>query len=100
MDCVSSIIDFYNSKLNDKQIDSRKFSRVYLSTILIKIMNGFTEGKTDDLELKNCLILLVNLFTDLESPDHYNDKGRNAKEIVNDDKVEYKEILKREFLNN
>ncbi len=100
MDCVAHILDFYNSKLSTKEVNPNHFSRLYLSNLLIKIMKNFSEGKTKDLELRNCLILLVNLFSDNDSPDHYNEKGKNVKEIIGAERSAFKEILKNEFLSN
>ncbi|MFW9950577.1 MAG: hypothetical protein ACFFKA_10705 [Candidatus Thorarchaeota archaeon] len=100
MDCVASILDFYNNRIIEENVNSKMLSGVHLSNILIKVMKNFSEGKTDELELRNCLILLVNLFSDYDSPDHYNDKGKNVKEIVNEEKSKYIEILKEEFEKN
>ncbi len=100
MDCVANILDFYNRKSKDEEIDISQFNKVWLSNLLIKIMNNFNSGRTNDLELKNCLILLVNLFSNNDSPDNYNHKGKSTKELVNNERDDYKEILKSEFLNN
>jgi len=100
MDCVANILDFYNRKSKDEEIDLSQFNKIWLSNLLIKIMNNFNSGRTNDLELKNCLILLVNLFSNSDSPDNYNHKGKNTDELVNNERDDYKEILKSEFLNN
>jgi hypothetical protein len=98
MDCVAQILDFYNRKIDDKQAPLNY--KLYLSNLLIKIMKNFSEGKTNDFELQNCLILLINLFSDHDSPDHYNNKGKNANDIADEEKSLFKEILKREFINS
>lgn len=100
MDCIANILEFYNKKSKEGEIDLSKFSRVYLSNLLIKIMNNFNSEKINDLELRNCLILLVNLFSGGDSPDHYNHKGKSTHDLINSEKAEYKEILKAEFLGN
>ncbi|NHJ21069.1 MAG: hypothetical protein EAX91_09015 [Candidatus Lokiarchaeota archaeon] len=100
MDCIANILEFYNKKSKEGEIDLSKFSRVYLSNLLIKIMNNFNSERINDLELRNCLILLVNLFSNNDSPDHYNHKGRSTHDLINNEKAEYKEILKAEFLGN
>ncbi len=100
MDCIANILDFYNNKSKDEEIDISKFNRVYLSNLLIKIMNNFDSGKTNDFELKNCLILLVNLFSNNDSPDNYNHRGKGTQDLVNSEKREYKEFLISEFLSN
>ena len=100
MDCVENILDFYNRKSKDEEIGLSQFNKVWLSNLLIKFMHNFNSGRTNDLELKNCLILLVNLFSNNDSPDNYNHRGKNTQELVDNERTDYKEILKSEFLNN
>ncbi|NVM16878.1 MAG: hypothetical protein HWN80_04125 [Candidatus Lokiarchaeota archaeon] len=100
MDCIANILDFYYRKSKDEEIDLSQFNKVWSSNLLIKIMNNFNSGRTNDLELKNCLILLVNLFSNNDSPDNYNHKGKSSQELVNNERTTFKEILKSEFLNN
>ena len=100
MDCVANILDFYNRKSKDEEIDLSQFNKVWLNNLLIKIMKNFNSERINDLELKNCLILLVNLFSNNDSPDNYNHKGKNTQELVHKEKSAYREILKSEFLNN
>ena len=100
MDCITNILDFYSNKSKDEEIDLSQFNKVWLSNLLIKIMKNFNKGRTNDLELQNCLILLVNLFSNDDSPDFYNKKGKNVRELVNDDRTNYMDVLKSEFLKN
>jgi len=100
MNCVANILDFYHRKSKDMEDDLYRFNKVYLSNLLIRIMKNFNRDKNNDLELQNCLILLVNLFSNDESPDFYNKKGMDAHELINSDRSLYTEILKSEFLNN
>ncbi len=100
MDCVANILDFYDMKSKSMEGDLASFNKGYLSKLLIKVMNNFNNDKNNDLELQNCLILLVNLFSNDESPDFYNKKGIDAHELINSDKSIFTDILKTEFLNN
>jgi hypothetical protein len=100
MDCIANILDFYNKKSKDGEIDQSQLNKVWLSNLLIKIMKNFNSRRTNDLELQNCLILLVNLFSNNDSPDNYNHKGKSTQELVNNERTDYREILKSEFLNN
>ncbi len=100
MDCVANILDFYNMKSKSMEDDLASFNKGLLSKLLIKIMKNFNRDKNNDLELQNCLILLVNLFSNNESPDFYNKKGIDAQELINSDKSVFTDILKTEFLNN
>ena len=100
MDCIANILDFYNIKSKSMEDDLESFNKGCLSKLLIKIMKNFNRDKKNDLELQNCLILLVNLFSNNESPDFYNQKGIDTHELINSDKITFSEILKSEFLNN
>jgi len=100
MDCVANILDFYNRKSKDREDDLPNFNKVWLSNLLIKIMENINKDKNNDLELQNCLILLVNLFSDDDCPDFYNKKGIDTHELGNSDKLHFTDILKSEFLNN
>ena len=100
MDCVANILDFYNMKSKSMEDDLASFNKESLSKLLIKVMKNFNKDKNNDLELKNCLILLVNLFSNNESPDFYNKKGIDAQELINSDKSVFTDILKSEFLKN
>ena len=100
MDCVANILDFYNMKSKSMEDDLESFNKGCLSKLLIKIMKNFNRDKKNDLELQNCLILLVNLFSNNDSPDFYNQKGIDTHELINSDKITFSEILKSEFLNN
>ena len=80
--------------------DLSKFNKVSISNLLIKVMKNFNRDKNNDLELQNCLILLVNLFSNDDTPDFYNKKGIDTHELINSDKLHFTEILKTEFLNN
>ncbi len=100
MDCVANILDFYNRESKEREDDLPNFNKVWLSNLLIKIMKNFNKDKNNDLELQNCLILLVNLFSNNDSPDFYNKKGIDTLELVNSDKIHFTDILKSEFLNN
>ncbi len=100
MDCVANILDFYNRESKEREDDLPNFNKVWLSNLLIKIMKNFNKDKNNDLELQNCLILLVNLFSNNESPDFYNKKGTDTQELINHDRTLFIDVLKTEFLNN
>jgi hypothetical protein len=100
MDCIANILDFYNRKSKDEEIDLSQFNKVYLSNFLIRVMKNFNSGRTYDFELSNCLILLVNLFSNNDSPDNYNHRGKDTEELLNSERSAYRDILKSEFLGN
>jgi hypothetical protein len=98
MDCIASILDFYNKKSKDEEIDIFQVNKVYLSKLLIRVMKNFNSRSTNDFELTNCLILLVNVFSNNFSPDNYNHRGKDTEELINSERTAFRDILKSEFL--
>ena len=101
MDCIAQIMEFYHNKAKSAN-DPVQFNRVWLSNLLIKLMRTFNGKATpeDNFQLRSCLILLINLFSNNDSPDHYNKKGKGSKELSAKEKEFFKELLANEFLNN
>ena len=97
MDCVTQILEYYNKRSMGEIIDITLTNKVQLSNLLIKLMNRFNQAPIDKFDLRNCLILLVNLFSDDDCPDHYNKKGKSAKELSDEEKQIYREMLLTEF---
>lgn len=94
-------MEFYHNKVREN-LNPIQFNKIFLSTLLIKLMKSFNGNATkeENLRLQNCLILLINLFSNNDSPDHYNKKGKGVNKLSEDEKDLYKEILANEFLNN
>jgi len=101
MDCIAQIMEFYHNEAK-KAHNPIQFNKVCLSNLLIKLMRNFNGRATreDNLLLQNCLILLINLFSNNDSPDHYNKKGKGVSELAEAEKELFREILANEFLNN
>ncbi|MFW9772991.1 MAG: hypothetical protein ACFFA2_09275 [Promethearchaeota archaeon] len=101
MDCIAQIMEFYHKKAKEASTPIQ-FNKVYLSNLLIKLMRNFNGKvtKEENLQLRNCLILLINLFSTDDTPDHYNKKGKRANKLTGTEKNLYREILTNEFLNN
>jgi hypothetical protein len=101
MDCIAQIMEFYHNKAKSAH-DPVQFNKVCLSNLLIKLMKNFNSKATpeDNFQLRNCLILLISLFSNNDNPDHYNKKGKGSKELSSKEKEFFKELLANEFLNN
>ena len=100
MDCVSQVLEFYNSKVSSKEIEDRDKKSLYLSKLLIRVMNCFSEERIDSLELRNCLLILVNLFSNVPGPDNYCNRGRSAESLPVEEKAHFKALLFDEFQKN
>jgi hypothetical protein len=94
--CIDKILEFYE----DQSIVNTPQGRIWLSQVLIRLMKDLDEGRTDFLEVRNCLILLLNLFSNIESPDHYHNKGKNSKELSELEKRQLFGLLKSELGKN
>ena len=92
MDCLDKILDFYNNKDTEELRDIR----IRLGQILIKLMDDLKNPINLD-RVQNCLILLINLFFDIESPDHYHLQGKSSKELTKDELDRLNELLLKEL---
>ena len=100
MDCVNQVLEFYNSKVSSKEIEDRDKKSLFLSKLLIRVMNCFSEDRIDSLELRNCILILVNLFSNVPGPDSYCNQGKSAQSLPAEEKVHLKALLLKEFQNN
>jgi len=98
MDCLTRVLEFYDKKEKEGLCQS-DLNRVWLSNLLIKIMSKFN-GNSNSLELRNCLILLVNLFDNNEGADHYLNKGKALEELSQGEKSIFKQIMASEITKN
>ena len=98
MDCLTRVLELYDKKEKEglSQLD---LNRLWLSNLLIKIMSKF-DGKSNSSELRNCLILLVNLFGNSIEVDHYTNKGKSLEELSQKEKSIFKQIMATELMNN
>jgi len=94
MDCLDKILDFYNNR----DTEELRNIRIRLGKILIKLMDDLkSPGNLE--RVQNCLILLINLFFDIEYPDHYHLQGKSSKELTKDELDRLNELLLKEFNN-
>ena len=94
MDCIDQILEFYNHK----EIHKYREIKIRLAKILIELMNDLNE-KGNLIRVQNCLILLINLFFDLESPDYLHNQGKSINDLSEDELNIMYDLLHSE-LNN
>lgn len=94
MDCIDQILEFYNNK----EIHKYREIKIRLAKILIELMNDLNE-KGNLIRVQNCLILLINLFFDLESPDYLHNQGKSKNDLSEDELDIMYDLLHSE-LNN
>ncbi len=91
--CINRILEYYE---NQSLINTPQ-GRIWLSQTLIRLMNDLDAGHSNFLEVRNCLILLLNLFTNIEVPDHYHTKGKSVEELSEKDRTKLFTLLKSEL---
>ena len=96
MDCINQILSFYNDTAKDNQ-DSQEV-KVWSFNTLRRLMETLN-SEEDHLRVKNCLLLILNLFFDLDTPDNLSKKGKSSKELSNAERRQMCDLLKME-LNN
>jgi hypothetical protein len=97
MDCINQILSFYNDTASKENQDSQEV-KVWSLNTLRRLMETLNSEK-DHLRVKNCLLLVLNLFFDLDSPDNLSTKGKSAKELSSAERRQMCDLLKME-LNN
>ncbi len=96
MECYDIILKMYRD--NESVDEPSRVLDVKTSKCLINLMKKLdkTEDKTN---VKNCIILLINLFFDIEFPDHYHTKGKDLESLSAREKESLYKMLKAEFLS-
>ncbi|MFW9878894.1 MAG: hypothetical protein ACFFG0_37920 [Candidatus Thorarchaeota archaeon] len=86
-DCFDKILDIYNN------------SEVKRYKALIELMKDLDKEISNAIRVRNCLILLLNLCFNPESPDFSYNRGKSPHELSKDEKLAMHELLKCEFNN-
>lgn len=83
----------------DKILKICENSEVKRYQALIKLMQDLDKEISNAIRIRNCLILLVNLCFNPESPDYAYNKGKVPKALSEQEKMEMRELLRCEFNN-
>ncbi len=94
MDCIDKILEFYTTK----EVNKYREKKIRLGKILIELMNQL-DDPGNLIRVQNCLILLINLFFDIESPDYLHNQGKSINELSEDELENVYDLLRSE-LNN
>jgi hypothetical protein len=96
MDCLDEILIYYENKETNRS----RAIKTWIGHILVDLMGVLEEDNPKNyLRVRNCLLLLVNLFFDVEHPDHYHSQGISVHEITEKERIKFIEILKSEITN-
>jgi hypothetical protein len=86
-DCFDKILEIYEN------------SEVKRYKALIHLMKDLDKEISNAIRVRNCLILLVNLCFNPESPDFSYNRGKSPHELSKDEISVMHEILKFELIN-
>jgi len=96
MDCIDKILNFYNQKDDQKEQEVK----AKIGKVLIELMEDLKEPEERNyLRVRNCLILLINLFLDVESVDRFHLQGKSRDDLSKEETEDLSELLKSEVNN-
>lgn len=96
-DCFDQILKFYRDIKDKEQFGEINQEKWLLnSKYLVKLMKHLDKSVDNYERVKNCLLFLMNLCFDIDQPDHYHTKGKSPKELSEQEKQNYKGLLKTE----
>jgi hypothetical protein len=96
MDCIDNILNYYQSK------DTQNLDAInsWICNILVNLLEDLVEINSQNfLRVRNCLILLINLFFNVDYPEDLNIKGKTIEELTDDERSQVLQILKSEIIN-
>ncbi len=83
----------------DKILEICENSEIKRYQALITLMQDLDKEISNAIRVRNCLILLVNLCFNPDSPDYAYNKGKPLESLSGEERVEMLELLKCEFNN-
>lgn len=92
MDCIDKLLRAYNKTEKASPDETEEKA----SQIIVKIMNKF-QKHNDSEYVKNCLLLLINLFYNEDNPDYIHHQGKKVEDISPEEKSLLIKTLKTEF---
>ncbi len=94
MECYDVILKMYR---DNELVEQSRVLDVKTNKCIINLMKKLENKTKDKTDVKNCLILLINLFFNLEYPDHYHTKGKDFESLSDKEKGLVFNMLKDEF---
>ncbi len=83
----------------DKILEVCENSEIKRYKALIELMQDLDKEISNAIRVRNCLLLLVNLCFNPESPDFAYNRGKSTKTLSGEEKMEMQELLRCEFNN-
>ena len=83
----------------DKILEICENSEIKRYQALIKLMQDLDKEISNAIRVRNCLILLVNLCFNPESPDYAYNKGKTTHDLSEHERCEMQDLLRCEINN-
>ncbi len=98
MSCIDNILKCYEEKSSPSlELMSLNTKSLWASKIIIRLTQNLKQHSITNEELRNCLILVLNLFLNLNTPDYITNKGKDVSLLDPYEKEDLLNILKKEF---
>ncbi len=95
-DCVDIILEYYERECKGDKFEVDNKVWLNNANYLRQLMDKLDDGVDDYENIRNCLILLINLCFGIDSADIYESKGKSAQELSNGEKKDYRALLREE----
>ena len=99
MSCINQILEFYYNEGQYKDLNSNSV-KIWFSNMVRKLTSEKITEEKESLLVRNCLILLINLFSGITEIDHYNFKGKGFLELSKLEKNMMDEAIKATITND
>jgi len=99
MSCINQILEFYYNEGQYKDSNSNSV-KIWFSNMVIKLTSEKITTEKESLQVRNCLILLINLFSGINEIDHYNLKGKAFFELTKIEKNMMNEAIRAAIMND
>ncbi|MFX0164149.1 MAG: hypothetical protein ACFFAG_00225 [Promethearchaeota archaeon] len=83
----------------DKILKESSKSDLMQYKIIIKLMKDLEDGISNALRVRNCLILLINLYLEQEYCDYTDRIGKQSQDLSEDERIQMLDVLRWEVYN-
>ncbi|MFX1374864.1 MAG: hypothetical protein ACFFA0_03525 [Promethearchaeota archaeon] len=86
-DCFDKILELNSNS------DETKYK------VIIELMKDLEDGISNALRIRNCLLILINLYFEQKHCDYTDLIGKSSQDLSDDERIQMYQVLKWEFNN-